>query len=99
MSLSVVALFLLVALGAAAYRRSAGVAPRRAAGEGALFAAAVALVYWIAFVRHGPTPWWEEDRRRRAAASPGPTSAAEHGVAPFAPAAPSVHATPSGSRA
>ncbi len=75
MTLPVVALLLLVALGAAAYRRSAGVAPRRAAGEGVLFAAAVALVYWIAFVRHGPTPWWEEDRRRRAAARGGATSA------------------------
>lgn len=76
MTMAVVALLLLVALGAAAYRRSAGVAPRRAAGEGVLFAAAVALVYWIAFVRHGPTPWWEEEEeRRRAAAPPGPTSA------------------------
>ena len=86
MPLTVVALFLLVALGAAAYRRSAGAAPRRAAGEGMLFAAAVALVYWIAFVRHGPTPWWEEDRRRRAAAPAGATSAHElrapHAYAP-----------------
>jgi hypothetical protein len=74
-TLTLAALLLLVALGAAAYRRSAGVAPRRAAGEGVLFAAAVALVYWMAFVRHGPTPWWEEDRRRRAAAPAGATSA------------------------
>ena len=74
MTLPVVALLLLVALGAAAYRRSVGVAPRRAAGEGALFAAAVALVYWMAFTRHGPEPWWEEDRRRRAAAPAGATS-------------------------
>jgi len=81
-SLPVVALFLLVALGAAAYRRSTGVAPRRAVGEGALFAAAVALVYWIAFVRHGPTPWWEEDRRRRAEAARTPTSAVERGAPP-----------------
>ena len=88
MSPAVVALFLLVALGAAAYRRSTGVAPRRAAGEGVLFAAAVALVYWIAFVRHGPTPWWEEDRRRRTAAPRGPTSADERRV----PLPPPAHA-------
>ena len=84
MTMAVVALLLLVALGAAAYRRSAGVAPRRAAGEGVLFAAAVALVYWIAFVRHGPTPWWEEDRRRRAAGAPRPTSADERRSIPIA---------------
>ena len=69
------AVLLAIALGAAAYRRADGVPLRRAAGEGVLFAAAVALVYWIAFVRHGPTPWWEEDRRR--AAGRGATSALE----------------------
>ena len=83
--LVVATILLAVALGAAAYRRSAGVPTPRAAGEGVLFAAAVALVYWIAFVRHGPTPWWEEDRQRRAAAervrtSAGPPAAVELGA-------------------
>ena len=86
MTVLVVATFLAVALGATLYRRSAGVAPGRAAGEGLLFAAAVALVYWLAFVRHGPTPWWEEDRRRRAATPGGAASGAAHAHSPRTPA-------------